>query len=409
MSGGGFDRRALPASLLREGAAMRAALLADLAALPGLELAATADPRLGVRTPPGVRAAPPAAGAGRDFRRLVEDADAVWLIAPETRGTLARLAAVVERAGRLLLGPGSAAIRRAADKGALARRLAAAGVAVPATRVLAGVGGAGGFPERRHPGAGAAVDTFAVAAALGYPVVVKPARGAGCEGVARARHAGELGRAVAAARRAAGGGAVLLQRHIPGVAASVSLVSDGRRAVALAVNAQRVRAGLPFRYLGGETPLRHPLAGLAAERAVAACAALPGLVGYVGVDVVLTADDAVVVEVNPRLTTAYLGVRRALDVNPAALTLAACLGALPEATPRVVRRVRFTAGGAVRTAALPGTEPGAVGRRAERPPGTEPPADPSPATGSRAMEPRAACRRPRTNLHRGTSVRCSRQ
>ncbi|HET9983391.1 MAG TPA: ATP-grasp domain-containing protein [Longimicrobiales bacterium] len=366
VSGGGFGARPVPASLAREGAAMRAALLADLAALPGLELAATADARLGVRTPPGVRVLPPAAGA--DFRRLVEDADAVWLVAPETHGTLARLAAVVERAATRLLGPGAAAIRRASDKRALARRLAAAGVPVPETRVLADADFAGAGTERlsstgtdakRRSSTGMDADAKRLsgagtdAEALGYPVVVKPARGAGCDGVGLARDAGELRRAVAAARRAAGGGAVLLQRYVAGVAASVSLVGDGCHAVPLAVNAQRVRAGLPFRYAGGETPLRHPLASRAAERAVAACAALPGLLGYVGVDVVLTGEDAVVVEVNPRLTTAYLGLRRALGVNPAEIALAACLGTLPEAPPRAVRRVRFTAGGAARAAEVP--------------------------------------------------------
>lgn len=337
VSGGGFGGRPVPASMAREGAAMRAALLADLAALPGLELAATADARLvGVRTPPGVCVLPPAAGAGTDFRRLVEDADAVWLVAPETHGTLARLAAVVERAGTRLLGPGAAAIRRASDKRALARLLAERGIPIPRTCVL---------PAHADPAADAR--------ALGYPVVVKPARGAGCDGVGLARDAGELRRAVGAARRAARGGAVLLQRFVDGVAASVSLVSDGRRAVPLAVNAQHVRPGLPFAYAGGETPLRHPLAGRAAERAVAVCAALPGLVGYVGVDVVLSGDDALIVEVNPRLTTAYLGVRRALGANPAALALAACLGTLPAAAPPAVRRVRFTAGGAVERAEVP--------------------------------------------------------
>jgi predicted ATP-grasp superfamily ATP-dependent carboligase len=305
---------------------MREALLTDLAALPGLELASPADARLDVHTPPGVRTLPPAAGAGRRFHRLVEEAEAVWLVAPETGGMLARLAAVVERAGKRLLGPGAAAIRQACDKRALARRLEARGIPVPPTAVLPR--GADGHD-------------------LDYPVVVKPARGAGCDGVGLATDAGELRRARAAAGRAARGGAVLVQRYVAGAAASVSLVSDGRRAVPLAVNAQHVRPGLPFGYAGGETPIRHRLAGRAAERATAVCAALPGLRGYVGVDVVLTEDDAVVIEVNPRLTTSYLGVRRAIGANPAALALEACLGTLPAAPPRAVRRVRFTAAGVV--------------------------------------------------------------
>ena len=78
------------------------------------------------------------------------------------------------------------------------------------------------------------------------------------------------------------------------------------------------------------------------------CRGLPGLKGYVGVDVVLTDTDAFVIEVNPRLTTSYLGVRASAQrerggPRPARLrryASAPCRG------PR--RRVVFTAAGRVR-------------------------------------------------------------
>jgi predicted ATP-grasp superfamily ATP-dependent carboligase len=66
----------------------------------------------------------------------------------------------------------------------------------------------------------------------------------------------------------------------------------------------------------------------------------------VGVDVILTASEAFVIEVNPRLTTAYLGVRSALDRNVADMVLAACAGRLPDPSPPR-RSVRFTAGGRI--------------------------------------------------------------
>jgi predicted ATP-grasp superfamily ATP-dependent carboligase len=94
------------------------------------------------------------------------------------------------------------------------------------------------------------------------------------------------------------------------------------------------------------TPLEHPLAERARELAVRACEAIPGLRGYVGVDLMLSRAEAFVIEVNPRLTTAYLGVRSSLDENVAAMALAACAGALPGASP-ARRRVRFTAGGRI--------------------------------------------------------------
>lgn len=323
---------------------MRAALLADLVALPGIEVCATADPALDLPTPPGVRLVPPVAGAGRAFGLLVEHVDAVWLIAPEIGGVLARLATAVERAGRRLIGPGATTIRRVSDKAWLGRHLTARGIPVPRSTLLAArlrgsaasIGRIDQEPGTRH-----------YARAIEFPVVVKPARGAGCSGVALARDPAELKTALSCAREVAGRGPVLIQPYIAGVAASVSLVSDGSRAVPIAVNVQHVRPDLPFTYDGGETPAQHPMAARAIERALAVCHALPGLVAYIGVDVVLTRDDAVVIEVNPRLTTAYIGLRHSLDTNPATLALAACSGDLPTAAPAVVRRVRFSAGGRV--------------------------------------------------------------
>jgi predicted ATP-grasp superfamily ATP-dependent carboligase len=247
----------------------------------------------------------------------------------------------VERKGIAVLGSCAAAIRLASDKASLPRLLARHGVPHPTTRVI-------------DPSPADWKAELKIAAReLGYPIVVKPARGAGCEGVSLARDARELRHAAGLARRAEGRGRLILQRYVRGVASSVSLLADGRRAVALTTNAQAIgsRAGMPSRpfvYRGGTTPLDHALAVRAGEEAVRTCEAIPGLRGYVGVDLVLTDTEAVVIEVNPRLTTAYLGVRSVLDGNVAAMTLAACAGALPGPSP-ARRSVRFTAGGRIRT------------------------------------------------------------
>ena len=331
-SGGGLAGQEVPASLDREGAAMLRVLLEDLAAIGRHRLVTTADTRFPLAAPAGVEVVTLSPGDPGRLDALMASADAVWLVAPETGRCLERLAARAERQGAALLGPGPAAIRRASDKGGLPRRLGRRGVRCPPTRVLGR--GADGAEWR------------AAARKVGYPVVVKPRRGAGSVGVSLARDGRELGRAIEFARQVGAAGALLLQAFMPGVAASVSLLADGRRAMALAVNSQSVAASPRFCYRGGTTPLEHPLAGLAADTAVRACEALPGLRGYVGVDLVLTDREAVVIEVNPRLTTAYLGVRASLGGNIAVLALAACAGTLP-APPAPGRRVRFSAGGRI--------------------------------------------------------------
>jgi hypothetical protein len=74
-----------------------------------------------------------------------------------------------------------------------------------------------------------------------------------------------------------------------------------------------------LRYLGGELPLAAGLAERATALADRALAALPAAVGYVGVDLVLGRDphgsqDAVI-EVNPRMTTSYVGLSAAAKTN----------------------------------------------------------------------------------------------
>lgn len=329
VSGGGLAGLPVSISLAREGAAMREALVADLAALGRHRIVTTADRRFPLRKRPrGVEVVTLAPGNGALLDALLASVDAAWIVAPETGGVLEALARQAERHGVALLGPPAATIRRASDKARLPALLARGGVAHPETLVIST-----GAEARR------------AAEALGFPVVFKPARGAGSAGVSLVRTRREVDGALAAARRAAAGGRLLAQRFVPGVAASVSLLADGRRTVVLAVNGQSL--GSPaFAYRGGVTPLHHPLADRAATAARRACEAVRGLRGFVGVDLVLSRGQAVVIEMNPRLTTAYLGVRAAIDENVAGLALAACDGRLPRA-PRAQRRARFTASGQV--------------------------------------------------------------
>ena len=44
---------------------------------------------------------------------------------------------------------------------------------------------------------------------------------------------------------------------------------------------------------------------------------MPGLQGYVGVDVVLGEETSWLIEINPRPTTSYVGLRRVIDLNMA--------------------------------------------------------------------------------------------
>lgn len=313
---------------------MLAALVGDLSSGGQREIVATTDERFPLTPPPGAEVVPLGPEDGHRLDALMASVDGVWLIAPETGHRLPRLAERVRRQGARLVGPGAAAIRRASDKGAL-------------TSLLAAARGRLVTPETRVIGRGAALSEWrATAATLGYPVVVKPRFGAGSEGVALVRGAAELERAAAAASVAAADNGAVVQRFIHGAPASVSVLAAGGRAMALGLNSQTIRGENSFTYAGGTTPFEHALASHAMDVAVRAVEAVVGLRGYVGVDLVLSDDDAVVVEINPRLTTAYLGVRAAFEENIAELALGAVAGRLPSSV-HPVRSVCFTEAGEI--------------------------------------------------------------
>jgi predicted ATP-grasp superfamily ATP-dependent carboligase len=113
-----------------------------------------------------------------------------------------------------------------------------------------------------------------------------------------------------------------VQPFLPGTPLSLSLLAQDGAAWLLACNRQHVTClDNAFTYrggtVGGAEGRREVLEPLAAR----IVDALPGLWGYVGIDLVDTAEGPVVLEINPRLTTSYVGLRDSIGLNPAALVL----------------------------------------------------------------------------------------
>ncbi|MBI5956938.1 MAG: ATP-grasp domain-containing protein [Chloroflexi bacterium] len=317
VTGGGWPPGELPYGLAAEGGAMLRAVLADFRAWGAVHTVTTLDPRLAdlplpaddvVGVPPGQHAAV--------FAALLGCSDAALIIAPETGGTLARLNATAQDAGVPLLGSSPAAVAIAGDKWACYQRFRQAGLPTPVTRRTS------------------FADTPQVAREIGYPLVTKPVDGVGCEGVCLVANETELAAALAVLSRATRREEILLQSFVAGTHASVSLLVAEGQALPLSLNGQEIATGCPFAYRGGVVPLSHPAATSAFAVARAAVGLLPGLQGYVGVDLVLLNGEAWLMDINPRLTTSYIGLRRVLQLNLAQAIWQACRqGVLPEKAP----------------------------------------------------------------------------
>lgn len=297
---GGLCAERPEGSLLREGRAMLEALAADLVADGSVAVRSTWDRRLGAAPtlPVEWTLVDGPDGALRELERQSPRVDRVLAIAPESGGLLESLAGRVIQAGGVWAGCHPEAIALCADKLRLAEHLAQAGVPTVPTRLVEFGDGPGTnvWPE-----------------GWGETLVVKPRDGAGSQGIAVVRGRDEW--LVWCANRP---GDEIVQPFVEGASLSLAVLvrpsrSEGepRRIEPLGLATQRLSGDGRLSYEGGELPCREwPL-----EPAVAivrsALASVPGLAGYVGCDLIWPVGAAapLVCEINPRLTTSYVGYR----------------------------------------------------------------------------------------------------
>ncbi len=168
---------------------------------------------------------------------------------------------------------------------------------------------------------------------LCYPIVLKPVDGVGCSGLSLVNEETQLASAIAKISSESTIRHFIAQEFIRGQAASVSLLSTGKKAVSLSLNKQNIVFASPngaSSYEGGTVPFDHWLKQEAFSVSQKIVEAFPGLRGYVGVDFVLTEHKVFVVDINPRLTTSYVGLRIVEGFNVAQALLDAVLkGILP--------------------------------------------------------------------------------
>ncbi|MEP9354511.1 ATP-grasp domain-containing protein [Xanthobacter sp. KR7-65] len=286
VTGGGMRGEALPPSLAAEAVLIRDAMLRDLAALPTPpEIVTTCDDRLPLA---GALPVGPATDALALWRALATGCDLVWPVAPETGGVLADLVRMLGESGARVLASSPAAILAATSKRETARRLAVAGL-----------------PH---------IPTFPLADAppMEGACVTKPDDGAGCTDT-RLWPAG----APATPEPVVG---LVIQPYVAGEAASLTAIATADGTRLLAVNRQHmaVRDGT-FHLDGLTVGARSDPDGSLAALARQVAAVFPGLEGLFGIDIILTTEGPVVVEVNPRLTTAYAQLSSVLGFNAATL------------------------------------------------------------------------------------------
>ena len=292
------------ASLAPEGDMMIRALLQDLAEIPAVERVALRDPRLEVDLPATVLVRPQSARKfWPSFERALQMSDAVLPIAPERGGWLERVAQAVLDGGRALLNSRPGAVRLTASKLATSRTLAAAGIQAVATY--------------------ASLDEVPQNAVA---LVAKPDDGAGCVETYVVRDRAQRWPSLESAGRNR-----VYQPLIVGQPRSLCvLCADGMTRLLCCNQQHIVEQDGKLEFAGVTVNALSDADRSYARLAQSVIDAIPGLWGHVGIDFVETQNGPVVIEVNPRVTTACAGLRSALGINLGHLVLG-----LPDSLQRI--------------------------------------------------------------------------
>jgi predicted ATP-grasp superfamily ATP-dependent carboligase len=240
------------------------------------------------------------------LQEILSKVDAAFLIAPESGGVLYSLASEVVKSGVELFSPLPSSIELTTNKSELLEIAKKQGLKVPEHRLT--------------KTSNSITNIEKTASDIGYPVVFKVLDGAGSEGMSLVSKSEDIPPATEKIRGVSNREVFLLEEFVEGVDASVSLISNGETAFPLSLNFQLMKLKSPFEdstYEGGHVPLIHRLRNRAFEATKTLVESIKGLQGYVGVDLILSEDEVTILEVNPRLTTSYLGLRRVLRQSPA--------------------------------------------------------------------------------------------
>jgi predicted ATP-grasp superfamily ATP-dependent carboligase len=294
-----------------EGRAMRDAVVEDFSRIPGASAFTFPDEAAPVRQ--------------ESFEEMCGASDWTILIAPAFDGCLCHLAETVQRAGGRLLGPGLDAIRLASDKLSLFNHWRKHNIPTPTT-------------TEREP-----------TACEAFPLIWKPRDGTGSTMTFLLGSARDVLRAKACVAKADYRGPMILQEYVPGQPASIAFLCGPGGNVPLLPASQLLSEDGRFSYLGGEIPLPSELAERAVRLGQMAVDCVPGLKGYVGVDLILgpraNGVQDYTIEINSRLTTSYVGLRELANFNIAEAMLQAALNGLQVPLDWKAERVRFNAVG----------------------------------------------------------------
>jgi predicted ATP-grasp superfamily ATP-dependent carboligase len=301
ITGGGLAQEELPKSLAREGGLMLKTLIDELAVLPSVKLTVLLDQRCNALDLPQTIEIIWVSAEHSVYDllpALIEASDLVWPIAPEMESQLLNVSKLVEDKSKRLLNSSSESIAICSDKLATLQILQ--------KNSLLPIIDARQLDEFSQQFIG--------------PWVIKPKDGVGCLDcffVSGKTEFNEISKQIKNQSN------YLIQPYIKGESLSLSCLFKNGVAWLLCCNKQLVSIKL------GKFELNACQVNIAIKNRSdyqylinQVAQAIPGLWGYVGIDIIQPErGQALIVEINPRLTTSYAGIHQALGINVAEVVL----------------------------------------------------------------------------------------
>jgi len=332
VSGGGFNQSDIPPSLLCEGFGMLKSIITDFKRLD-FEISTILDYRIFFLSKylqaDIIKTIDSKENFLRKYKTLVKNSKYVFIIAPESSNILYNLSKIVRNHKKILLSTNLEGIKIGTSKINTYSFFKVNNLITPKTYLIP--------YKKNYLDIDFIIQKFYK---LQTPIVIKPEDGVGAESIyyfetenqIRA-HFQQYKDALDSTRK------YIIQNYIKGFDLSASLIgthplmnSSTDSPIILSINSQAVNIKNPnheSEYFGGQTPVKD---------AKDICINLKNSIkfpkfskfrGYFGIDLIKKEDlQLYFIEINPRLTTSYIGLRNIINQNPANLILNSKLNAI---------------------------------------------------------------------------------
>ena len=311
ISGGGFNNKEIPLSLFSEGFGMLRTIIEDFKALD-FEVKIMLDYRItkmaNLLNCDYIKEVKRAMNTIYEFKASINDCQNVFIIAPEFSKILYNFTKIAEDMGKTLLSMNTAPILLGSSKFQTYRFFTNSRILTPQTFHIKSVENKFNVEIARK--------SYNL---LQAPAILKPEDGVGAESIYLIKNRGEFEKFVNEQIPYLDGNRdYILQKYIKGTDLSASIINQENRLTLLSINSQKINLiQNKINYLGGLTPADNSENIKKEIIKLTEHIDLKIFKGYFGIDFIRMPDGKIfIIEINPRLTTSYIGIRNVTKENP---------------------------------------------------------------------------------------------